>query len=656
MNKMFTQPTGPVAKQTNKQAIARLLGLPVQAVQIINVNAALSSSAVIYDPISQNAFWLANATGTPTSWSVAAGILTLVTTTGTFTCPVIPSASYASIPDIRDYYPDSQSDWTTSFQKAIADGVSSIHLPQGDFYVGELDINAALNIIGAGTVGINKYGSRIVKPTDAAFALSFNGVGQSTRPMGGGLSNLHVVGATSSDSGLLVKATSWSYLQLINFALQNLAGWGLTLQDVMESTIDRFLLRRLGSDLTGAIQLKDYLDVVTSNVNNLRILNGTWAYNSGDWLQSTENSNVDLLWLENNKFEWDGTPISANENSHHVLNFKQIARAFIHKNGFTHFTDEHNKYAGILRMGSASYGPVQMSKTSLNQCAGNVWTIEGGTLISDDVMNQRGSVTTNMTYSNTSPRFQKLGSITNITSNGNVASIILPRRVTRRNFTSVHEMFSAVAGSFIADSDALAYGTTLQVPVSGLARYFQISKDLLKTTKLIKVTARVKNPNSVSTSITMIVDGTYNVPILYNQTDITANPIAANSDWIDVVWYLTPSELGAGQLRWSNTGSQSFLFDGVTLEEVSRITHSYSWAPGSIAANTNSVSPVQGFTRIGSLIKGFSAPMFNAPSTGLIASINTYSASGGFTVSLYNPSAAAITPTISVVYVNLELV
>lgn len=656
MNKMFTQPSGPVAKQVNKQSIARVLGIKQSDVGYLSTTVPVDEYTVLYSPDTQNSYWKAGASGTPSNWSVVEGGINITTSIGTFFCPETPKASNRPIPDIRDFFSDSKTDWSTSFKKAILEGVSTIALPAGDFPVGELDITSALNIIGAGTQGINKFGTRIVKPSDAAYALHFNGVGQSTRPMGGGLSNLQVVGAISSDTGELVKGTSWSYLQLINFTLQNLAGWGLTLQDVMESTIDKFLLRRLGTDATGAIQLQDYLGIVTSNVNNLRILNGTWAYNSGDWLHTTENSNVDLLWLENNKFEWDGTPVSPNSNSHYVLNLNQIARAFISKNGFTHFTDEHNKYAGILRMGSASYGPVMMTDTSINQCAGNVWSIEGGTLITDDVMNQRGSVSTNMTYSNTSSRFQKLGSITNITSNGNVASVILPRRISRRNFVSAHEMYSPIVGSFVPDAEALAYGTTMQVPVSGVARYYQIGRDLLNTNKLLKVTARVKNPNESSTSVTMIVDGTYNVPILFNQTTITANPIAANSGWVDVVWYLTPSELGAGQLRWSNTGSQTFLFDGITIEEVSRITHSYSWAPGSIAANTNSVSPVQTFARIGSLIKGFGAPMFNAPSTGLIASVNTYNTSGGLTVSLYNPSAAAITPTISSVSVNLELV
>lgn len=75
-----------------------------------------------------------------------------------------------------------------------------------------------------------------------------------------------------------------------------------------------------------------------------------------------------------------------------------------------------------------------------------------------------------------------------------------------------------------------------------------------------------------------------------------------------------------------------------------------------LSSSAVSVSPAQTFSRLTGLIKGFSAPMFNAASTGLISSINTYNASGGFTVSLFNPTADAITPSITSTTVHLELV
>ena len=85
MNKMFTQPTGPVAKQTNKQAIARLLGLKQTQVSILNTYTPIDGYSVVYDGGSQQCWFVGTATGTPISWSVAGENLVLTTETGTFT-------------------------------------------------------------------------------------------------------------------------------------------------------------------------------------------------------------------------------------------------------------------------------------------------------------------------------------------------------------------------------------------------------------------------------------------------------------------------------------------------------------------------------------------------------------------------------------------
>lgn len=85
MNKMFTQPTGPVAKQTNKQAIARMLGLRQVQVGIISTSATVDGYTVLYDPESQLVFKSEECTGIPSTWSVLNSVLTLVTSDGTFT-------------------------------------------------------------------------------------------------------------------------------------------------------------------------------------------------------------------------------------------------------------------------------------------------------------------------------------------------------------------------------------------------------------------------------------------------------------------------------------------------------------------------------------------------------------------------------------------
>ena len=58
MNKMFTQPTGPVAKQTNKQSIARHFGVKQSEVVYFSVGAPLTGYKVIYDKATQRAYSL----------------------------------------------------------------------------------------------------------------------------------------------------------------------------------------------------------------------------------------------------------------------------------------------------------------------------------------------------------------------------------------------------------------------------------------------------------------------------------------------------------------------------------------------------------------------------------------------------------------------
>lgn len=84
MNKMFTQPTGPVAKQTNKQAIARVFGTKEQEVLYLRVGLPVDNSKLLYNKITQTTWHTGNATGTVVSWTLTSLKLSLVTTTGTF--------------------------------------------------------------------------------------------------------------------------------------------------------------------------------------------------------------------------------------------------------------------------------------------------------------------------------------------------------------------------------------------------------------------------------------------------------------------------------------------------------------------------------------------------------------------------------------------
>lgn len=84
MNKMFTQPTGPVAKQTNKQAIARVLGIKQSAVGYLSATSAVGAFQILFDNSTQTVWKRGDAVGTPTDWSIVDDTLRLVTDTGTY--------------------------------------------------------------------------------------------------------------------------------------------------------------------------------------------------------------------------------------------------------------------------------------------------------------------------------------------------------------------------------------------------------------------------------------------------------------------------------------------------------------------------------------------------------------------------------------------
>lgn len=77
MNEMLTQPLGSVAKQTNKQAIARHFGVKQSEVVYFSVGAVLSGYKVIYDKETQRAYSLPDLGSWVTAISLSpAGVLT----------------------------------------------------------------------------------------------------------------------------------------------------------------------------------------------------------------------------------------------------------------------------------------------------------------------------------------------------------------------------------------------------------------------------------------------------------------------------------------------------------------------------------------------------------------------------------------------------
>lgn len=556
----------------------------------------------------------------------------------TSTRDILLETYLAKAPDIREWDSDSASDDTGRFSKAIAEGVQAVYLPNEDLRVGELNIPTSFKIVGTGSQSINKNGSRLIKPADAAYGLHFNGQGMSTRPMGGGVYNTHLVGENSSNTGPLLKVTSWSYFKFINSSVQNISDWGIVLKDTMESTISEFLFRRIGSDITGAILLDDYLGVANSNVNNLHIFGGTWAGISGAWIKSTSNSNVDVLWINDNKFEWDLIPVSANISEKYVIDLGQISRVYLDRNTFTHFRKDsaHNMYAGILHLGVDCRGIVDFTNNKAYGCDGYFWNIEGGTLCARNNQSNRADASNDISVACTSNKHQDIEQPIIFTNNMNITA---KGSDIFDTFISSHKMAGTVNNVFQADSSSIK-GTTMVVPAGTEARRFTLSKDYLDGNRGIKVLARVKSQDSVAgAKLKLNIDGT---------TDIGSIDLPT-SGWSLISFIIQPSSIGSGSLRFSNDGTVNLLFDGIKIEEIDYIDVSFAWTPGTIAANSIVTSPAQsgisGFSNAGTILSGFSAPAFDGSSSGLIASVNSRNANAGWEVSLYNPTAAPITPT-----------
>lgn len=85
MNKMFTQPTGPVAKQVNKQTIARILGIKANDVAYLSAGLIVDAYKILYDSATQTCWYKGEASGSVISWGIPGNTLELTTSSGSFT-------------------------------------------------------------------------------------------------------------------------------------------------------------------------------------------------------------------------------------------------------------------------------------------------------------------------------------------------------------------------------------------------------------------------------------------------------------------------------------------------------------------------------------------------------------------------------------------
>lgn len=80
----LTQPKGMVSKETNKEAIARVLGLKKRQVGYLSTSTAVDSYTILYDEDTQTCWYRGSATGTPIYYSISGDVMTLNTDSGNY--------------------------------------------------------------------------------------------------------------------------------------------------------------------------------------------------------------------------------------------------------------------------------------------------------------------------------------------------------------------------------------------------------------------------------------------------------------------------------------------------------------------------------------------------------------------------------------------
>lgn len=524
------------------------------------------------------------------------------------------------IPSILDWASDSANDDSTRIKKAIADGVDSLFIPSkseaGVFTIGELDIAKNIKLWGNAFAGYRQVGACFKIPDDAEYGLHFKGDSSSSRLIGGGMSGISMIGATTACNADFVRMTHASSMEFSNISARQSGGSAFFMRDTMESRIDSFYLNSLGSESRNPIHIGDYVDSSAWNVNNLHITNGTFGACSGYWIYASDSSNADLIWIQDNKFEWDATPTNANTSNKSVIYLGGVERTYVEDNGFVYFYPSHNMYDTLVKTGpNARYGVQILYNTAWGCNDSYFWNITGGSVLA------RGNRSNaEMKVSVSSPHSQDIEPplIRTVTGNRPPSYSAKPYDA---NFTPAHYLTGANASNnFTADSDAVINGTCQLAAASVELRRAYVPKDMRASGRVIKVTARCKNTNTTAAQIRLICDGA--TVINYNSAlDDQANylSIPASSGWANYSWYITPPMMTAdGLLLLLNASTTTFLFDGISIEYADSIDLTVPWSVATIAANTTSNTAVY-MSKLGPYIKGVSMPKTDNALGGAIA-------------------------------------
>ncbi|EPR8379691.1 phage tail fiber protein [Klebsiella variicola] len=526
---------------------------------------------------------------------------------------------------------DDSDDDSARFTKAVEAGVTAVYIPNPEvlereigrpyLLIKDVKITKNLLIFGDGKAGYRQVGGAIRVRDDASYGFFFQGTGNGTdsgvRVIGGGIVGISMLGQTSANTSTFIKTLHASSMEFCNVSFRN-GGTAFYLQDFMESRISNCYFNSFGSETADVIHIGDFVDSAPWNVNNLHIENCTYGSNSGHWIYISDSANADLIWIQNNKFEWDSTPTNANSTNKSVIYAGRVERIYVQNNGFVYFYPGHNLYDTIFRLGTAAaYGAVFTNNLAWGCSNSYYWRVNGGSLLA------RGNRTnTAMAVECTSAHSQDIEEPLIRSTDGNRPTSRSPKRY-ESNYIPVHYLTgSNASNNFISDSDSTLNETCLQTSLGSEIRRAYIPKDMISSGRVIKVKARIKSTDTADALIQLLCDGVVvnnYTSSLVNQRDYLT--VQAGAGWAIVEWYITPAMItSGGKLIIKNYSSTvNFYFDGISIEYANHIDLVIPWQPGVISPNTT-VNTAVYMSRLGPYINGVSAPRANGGMGGAIAS------------------------------------
>lgn len=484
---------------------------------------------------------------------------------------------------------DNITDDTVAFQNAGTylniSKKTILYVPTGRYRIKPLNfVSKRIRLIGANNLNINgaqNLSTLCPYNNNQDYLVRF--AGDNSLVSGCSIENIILNGdstiAEGSVTGKIVNSLLVIYKQnfftVKNCGFINNQSKAISLQTVMESYIQNNVFRRCGSPSTGAIYFENYIDSEANNCNNIHIDHNTFGYNSGNWITSNTKPNLDTIWIEENKFEYDGTWI-VNNNSCAAIKLYETARVFINNNSFFGFELDNNNYMRCIHLVSG-IGPISINNNLMGDCEVSNEAIRSDSPVclgnNNYFYHRYKDLIQNSTYTYLSGGPQYLKPL--IRRKRNVFGRKQSYYTQPSNYYEICNLGDAEAKTFIYDADSInETKIVLEGNYDGDSRgigpygwsFFRLSKKaFLGMNGTLRIQARIKNVDDGVDKDTKYCKIWYFNSSIPSSLNLPKHP---TDDWSWVTWELPLSE-------WEDSKSLTLcyelgemLLDGITLEVI----------------------------------------------------------------------------------------